>query len=761
MEKQLAFNFIKSRKKKNIIAVITIALVMAFLTAICIYGYSYSTMEKRFFKAYNGTYHGVIPNLKSEELNKLEKHADVEKVSEVIDVKDEITEAANIHYRYYSKKALEEYSFSVTEGKYPETIDEVAIDKLYGDKFNKKMGDSLTVDGKDFKIVGVIDNKEYTRELKYSNFFEVFMSKRYGESVCGKINALVTLKSVSNYEETFKGLANLVGANIDNVFYNETQIYVEQQGVGVLGIFILIGSLVAFSAFFIIYNIFHIALGERIKSIGLLLTIGVTSKQIRKMVLIEAIILSLMAIPFGVGVGFLGSKIMIENIHLNTEIRFLVHPILLPLAILLTLLTVIISVIKPAFKISKLSPIEASKYVQRDEIKGKKRKEGKNFFTDFAKANQLRNKKVNRVTRISLVLSIILFMVASSIFRSMGIEHLIKQVLAADVQIDLEWRAIYEGNFIKGDILNKIKNVDGAETTVGYKGVVIEKNEDGADILVGINEEELKKLKSTIVEGQINDEAFKNGDEVVTPIMHKDTEFKVGDEIEVQLKDGNTKKVKVSAIVSETVSNIHVSQNILFGWNEGSMLKDIDEYVMILVDTKEGKSKEVSKRIEGITSNYKNIDPPKNYEDTYEGLMKEKRSIVMIGYVIVFVVALIGIMNFINSTLAGILSRRKEIGMLRAVGITDGEIKKILIWEGLYGVGISLGFGIVFGNILAAIAVYLFKNFIGATYAIYTFPILETILCIIVIVLLLVIVTKSVINKITKDSVVEQIRYED
>lgn len=55
-----------------------------------------------------------------------------------------------------------------------------------------------------------------------------------------------------------------------------------------------------------------------------------------------------------------------------------------------------------------------------------------------------------------------------------------------------------------------------------------------------------------------------------------------------------------------------------------------------------------------------------------------------VGSVLSLIVGLVGILNFINSIVTGILSRKRELAVLQAVGMTGRQLKQMLILEGLY-----------------------------------------------------------------------------
>ena len=64
------------------------------------------------------------------------------------------------------------------------------------------------------------------------------------------------------------------------------------------------------------------------------------------------------------------------------------------------------------------------------------------------------------------------------------------------------------------------------------------------------------------------------------------------------------------------------------------------------------------------------------------------------------IVTVVGLLNFINSILTGIVTRQGEFAMLQAIGMTRKQLKKMLVLEGIYyGLGTmlcSLVLGILF-----------------------------------------------------------------
>ncbi|MDU5949692.1 MAG: FtsX-like permease family protein, partial [Paenibacillus macerans] len=72
-----------------------------------------------------------------------------------------------------------------------------------------------------------------------------------------------------------------------------------------------------------------------------------------------------------------------------------------------------------------------------------------------------------------------------------------------------------------------------------------------------------------------------------------------------------------------------------------------------------------------------------DYKQEMQGFI---RIFQTIGYGLSFVIALIGILNYINTVITGMISRRNEFAILESVGMTRKQLKKMLVFEGLYSV---------------------------------------------------------------------------
>ena len=89
-----------------------------------------------------------------------------------------------------------------------------------------------------------------------------------------------------------------------------------------------------------------------------------------------------------------------------------------------------------------------------------------------------------------------------------------------------------------------------------------------------------------------------------------------------------------------------------------------------------------------------NVNPELDYESKalYAAEFEGMRSMfLLLGGALSFIVGLVGVLNFFNAILTGILARKRELAVLQSIGMTGKQLKTMLIYEGvLYALGALL-----------------------------------------------------------------------
>lgn len=200
--------------------------------------------------------------------------------------------------------------------------------------------------------------------------------------------------------------------------------------VALYGLAAIVIVLIMFGSISLIYNAFSISVSERTKQFGLLSSVGATKKQLRKMVLFEALCVSIVGIPVGVCAGIAGIGVTLSllgnqflEMGLPIKMRVAVSLPSVVAAVFIALVTVLVSAWIPAKRSAKVSVIEA---IRQSMDADANRKAAKTFawaYKWFGLPGMLADKyykhngKRYRATILSLFMSVVLFVCASAFTR--------------------------------------------------------------------------------------------------------------------------------------------------------------------------------------------------------------------------------------------------------------------------------------------------------------------------------------------------------
>ena len=99
------------------------------------------------------------------------------------------------------------------------------------------------------------------------------------------------------------------------------------------------------------------------------------------------------------------------------------------------------------------------------------------------------------------------------------------------------------------------------------------------------------------------------------------------------------------------------------------------------------KNNMYARNMEQFLKHYtENENPVYNYESkfSYEQEFDSFRNMFLIlGGVLSTVIAVVGILNFLNAILTGIIARRREFAVLQSIGMTRRQLQRMLMIEGL------------------------------------------------------------------------------
>ena len=130
--------------------------------------------------------------------------------------------------------------------------------------------------------------------------------------------------------------------------------------------------------------------------------------------------------------------------------------------------------------------------------------------------------------------------------------------------------------------------------------------------------------------------------------------------------------------------------------------------------------------------------------------------IQMAGVVLGGFLIFMGILNFINVIFTNVYSRQKELAALESIGMTQTQIRKTLILEGVYYSFITILLLLTLGSVISYLMSMLIQNVFY--YLQFSFPIVQVAVILVIMLIICVITPVIAYQSIAKESVVERLR---
>ncbi len=564
----------------------------------------------------------------------------------------------------------------------------------------------------------------------------------------------------------------------------------------VLGLAVVV-LVIMLSGYLLIDNVLALSISKDIRFYGILKTIGTTPKQLCRIVMRQALCLALIGIPIGVHLGAVISLVVVPLVisitTIKTGVRVSFSPIIYILAIVFTVLTTLIGSIKPAKKAGSISPIEAIRFTGLSNNQKHRESNGGGKIHKMAIRNIFRDRKRAMLVLVSLFLGMTTFLVINTLVLSMNVDNLVADYIQTDFKLinntiniyksSSEVKQKFDGKFLSEfRSIKSIKNVREIlrqEVTVPYsedlygKHIKYLEQRDKIHLyseeemlkypdlfhscLIGVDTDYIKEMNKKMKK-PIDLEAFDKG-EIALFATDNPEFFKLGSNIVCTNRESNSQiTIKLGGFlmgdspyegVGGLAPDIYISKNKMYQLYNDPIIYSIT------LDTEEKNEAKVLLQLKDLIGNDNEISLDSRQE-RFEEFSNEKLSMFILGGGMSLILALIGIMNFINVMVTSINVRRYEFAVLESIGMTSAQLKKMLQFEGgayaviTYILVLTLGTSISYG---------LFRVFsMEATYAVFTFPIIPLLISFMLIFGICLVLPMITYKAVSKQSVTERLR---
>lgn len=816
---RMASRSIRSNRRRSLLMITAVVLSTFMLFSVLTVGITYFKMEKvQNARLNGGEYDVIMYGLTKEQQGLCENHPDIERTGTVVvcgyveETEEDKTPdvgfvwADDTYWNEINKPARK-----WVKGKYPVLENEVMAteDALkacgleglsVGDTFTMKYADANGSHTKEFCISGMWDG--------YGDLKTFYMSKAYLEQSGWSVYDVTAARYYIDFSPKYM-------PQKDQDIFTESMCLEKQQALfflsdyshgteillGVLGIVLI----TCFCAYLLIYNILYLSVSGNVRYYGLLQTVGMTGKQIYRFMYYQMCRIALTGTLVGLGVGSMISFFLIPTVVKilgirGTEVTVQFYPVVFLLTIIVTGLTVYIGSRKPVKMAVSVSPVEALGYRTLASTKSV-RKTGKgNIVFRMAKDQFMKDKKKTIVVVLSLTMSLCVFLCLITLLKSQGPRTIVGNYMNLDLIVKndtlkmedrKDWTQIIDENMIEKmqhtEGVKELHAVTSTEIMIPWEPDFMdmwmeefydmwmripyeeerkeyqEHPENFGSFMVGIDETDLGYLNQLLKE-PVDTKKFLAGETCI--ISRNGLDFKDSDLIGKTVtcaeygKGENAKSFEIGGvtdenyytgallgtpptlIVSEQVAKEFVSDPYIYkvGIQYQEEYDEETENILrkLLKDNEHSRDFSFDSKIQEL----------ENVEEAQENLMG-------VGMGVVVILALIGILNYVNTVTGNIQSRQMELAILESIGMTEKQVRRLLVTEGLLFAGCSLFLTATLGTI---VTYYLYQsmNYRNVPFEVPILPVCGMAVIVVFICVIVPLIVQKLI--VRKGEIVERIR---
>lgn len=617
----------------------------------------------------------------------------------------------------------------------PRALEECGIsDYGIGDSFRVKWTDTQGVQHNlDFTICGIWDGYG-TKNLFY-------VSKAFYDASGWTLDNVSSGRIMVNFKQkimtTAKQNAFIASMNLSK---KQRIFFMTELGNSVplyLGLLALI-LVTCVCAYLLIYNIMYLSVTGNIRYYGLLQTVGMTGHQIYRLIYRQMLFVGtggiVLGIAGGCGISFFVIPSLVKAFGIRDKVQVVFHPAIFVLTVLLVAVTIYIGSRKPAKIAVTVSPIEANRYSTEIMPHGKTHlsHEKGNVIGHMGARKVFAEKKKTLISILSLAVGLSVFVCVITLLRSQGPRTIVSSAWNDDMEISnrllskdgAKWKEVMDDVFLQKiadtDGVQEVHTVTTAQAMIPWEPEFADKwmrefyemwmeipyedekkeyqehPENFGTVLVGIDEKNFEILNESL-EWPVDAKAFQQGKTCViyrNGLSFEDRELlgKTLHAAELGNRDhafsfviaGVTDDSTMTGPITGYPPTIIISQDALASLHLDTYTYKACVYYDKAYDTA------TQSRVEQIVGGSKDARCLKMESriESMEELKAAQGNMTGVGIGISLILAVIGVMNYINTIIGNIANRRKELAILESIGMTRKQMNRMLMREGsIYALG--------------------------------------------------------------------------
>lgn len=758
------------------------AAIMAFVSS-----YAYNVTSEY---AASTAYQGIFQNLSQENISLLTADPRIESVGVYRSVG--MTERENgvtMGIVCSDEATMRLSNITLMEGCMPQAANELLIEKGYIDALNLKadIGDTISVhyrnqasrqlETADFQITGFIQTtaENDRSRVAYNAIVSQSFVRENSALSAGPAAAMISVRDTAKYKnQELKELIRTIGLDCgistDNIQINNLYIDSNNMSKETVLTVLLVGLVLIGVCSLVIYNIFFISVMNNVTSFGQLRTLGATKKQIKRIISKEGNYLALRFIPLGCIAGG-----MLSFLIDRTAFQLFPDAVIVLLSGAAIFICVKLSILKPAKIAMSVSPMEASRYSSYTKVKkgGKRLKRNRKPLTpcSLAAMNLLRDRKKSVLTFTSLVLSGMMLVGISSLLSSLDPEQRAKQSFPYEGAYVVELNRalvtptfsltrLQENNLLTDELKHDILSIDGVSGVVCQQELCV--TIDGMETAIrSMNAEDYEALKDRVMAGELPYHDHTGENSLVVNMGSPELEYlqksyEVGDTVTFS-QAGNDLQGNFTYVVSAIVFDKNSASSFILPAEEMEQTVPYNANSAFVIRMEHGGYTEIEDELHSLiaSSDHLRLKTLKDMTMQYKSVFS---TISLAAYALLAVIIMFSIINLVNTSMTNIISRRKEMGLFRAIGLDSRQLYRMIGFENGFQTLGSFAASIVGGLMIGKAICSAVGNVPGFSFVVYTFPAVSVVFYFLLVFALQFVLTKWAGLYCRRNSVVEQLR---
>ena len=735
---KLAKRSMKTDKRSKAFLLLTIALSVCMIFSIILIS---AGAQEEFKNTQRSKAQIAILGITDDQLSSLRQNKDVQWIGEYAAIGLFYSGNKTITVAYGSEDYFTHQEEMSLQGSVPQKANEIMLPQNYIDFLGEsyRPGDTIT-----FDVTGTGDEAEYTlsgilNEDRKSEGYFVYLSKDLAMSLMDhlQVTAYTRLNTDAIRSDAILDFTDKI---IENTGIVEDQIYLTEYSAVMTGVIQsgiqlpipLLAALTAVLAATIVYGVFYTKIAKNVQMFGQLRTIGMTKKQIKRMARKEGLRYAFTGIPLGLIAGLLiGFIVYPKGFQIKTAAVYAV------LIAIVGVVMVNIAIFKPVRVAMNTSPIEGARYLAYSgNAKSSSKLHRKLSPNNLAKINIQRTRQKAILTLVMLGVSGAILLGASTVAGSIDPEKqaTFKYYPAGSILLQVKnhvgssfdkesepygsSKLQLEENPLESQTLrHNLENTAGIESVTAFNSVQMSITfPSGSGSLTSImnvfptlNREQLAEKQAVLSSGTADYDVMteKYG------ILASEKIANVGDTLQLEGRSPDGSTFNVDAVVVGTYNPTDLMERspvvpgspyFMMTYDMAKNLTGITEQTGILAITvTPNHFDEVLSAVQEIAEQNGKISV-NTIEQTIKNIEYRYSSSIKALYMAAAILFTFGGISLMNMLMVDFQNRKREFGLLEAVGATQKQLKAMLSREiGIY-LGGSLTVSLVLGTIISIIA---------------------------------------------------------